>query len=180
MAELFRVSLVIYGWPSAAIEPRETFRGRDYPDAIRFEAVLTAMRRAAHALGWDVDPPADVEYDADRGELRISAQTVNYGTYALKHDGLADALREAGLAFYAFDVTTTARDCHPRFVAWRPGWEALREGYCNGDGDVLIDQAMFSRLVASQPSVGEGALRVVDWFETPVLVAAREETTTHG
>ncbi len=191
MGDFYDVDVVIYGWPAAAVVPRETHRGASFPDELSLDILISGvydddrepmvwrcLARIMAAAGWTEH--AAIEYD--RGILRVTCEH-NYGLASINEDpDVLGALRDAGLAFYACDAGSQAN--LPAFAAWAPGWSAIRTGPATPDGDPLLDvdgwRALCGRaadgLLSSPSAHVQLADSVGDYFRTRDAVAEAART----
>ncbi len=198
MGDYYDVDVVIYGWPSAAVVPRETHRGASFPDELQLDVPLAlvcsddrpprAWAAVAHAMrvaGWPEH--AAIEYEptwiddvAEGGVLRVTCEN-NYGLASINEDpDVLGALRDAGLAFYACDAGSQAN--LPAFAAWAPGWSAIRSGPATPDGDPLLDIDSYRAIAAAlheRWAAGDRVMvheAITEYFRTRDAVAEAART----
>lgn len=190
MSSPVHLHVVIHGFPSAGVDPAQHFRGQDYPpllalDYLHSAGALTEVVDAitwlggndAFAVEFEPRPVPDAAHEGvvwHDGTLTLAGE-VNHGLARLRgpesgaHPNLLPALRAAGLAYFAGEHDGA-------FEAWRPGWDAPRQGMML-EGDVVLSEPDYHRLMREHATVGDGALAVARYFATAeeVAKAAREE-----
>lgn len=121
--------------------PHLTAQGTSYTT---LEPDTSAMPEAV-AEAWEQLDPCELDRDDD-GTLRASDDQLVGGSYAYHEQGLLDALKDAGLAFSAYDDGDYGNP--GVYFFWRPGLDEIQERTYAAETGVVIDAGRLRALFA--------------------------------